>query len=169
MQSFLLILLSITLFIFIIQTVAGISLPATASNSERSFTVRNGVSFLTGFFAMCHASLSAGNSLITAICMGLMFGSAFAGASLIFIKSAQLYFQRPHKPAYSGLIAQAVKNVPSARGGRGMVELNIRTDGIFNEMIAVTDDNEDIEASSHVRVVKQLENGVLLVQKLYIN
>ena len=174
MQSILLFILVASGAAFILQTVLafiGLSdeLATPNDDSVGFFTIRNMISFLLGFSAAGYLLLRTGSNALIPTLAGVLFGGLLVGVTMgsmkFFMKLEQKNEILPHE--YHRIIATVTIKVPRERQGQGKIEfaLNERMD----EMVAVTDDGEDIPKGSQVQVDRLLDNGVLLVHRLLVN
>lgn len=173
MESLLLWMLVISGVIFVVQSVLGL-MGVTDDMPETDglfgyLTIRNAVTFILGFSAAGYLGLKAGLPEILSSIAGVAFGFIMSGSVIFMMKGLHRLEQKNElMPAdYRGIYATVVIKIPASNGGQGKVEfvLNERVD----EMPAITSDEEDIPKGTQVQVAKLMDNGVLLVHKVYAN
>lgn len=129
------------------------------------FTIRNLFGFFTIFGWTGLACISGG--LSTPI---VLLVSAAAGLPMMLLMAALFYYTS--RLAYNGTlkmenalnaVATVYLTVPRSRTGIGKVNLKIQ--GAFRELDAMTDDGEDLSTGAVVSVQKVMPNEILLVTK----
>ncbi len=175
MLTFFLVAFIVSGLAFIIQTILG--LVGISDDIEFSggdgifgfFTVRNVITFILGFSSAGYLLLRNGHSAFLAILIGVPFGLFLTGCVMLGMRLLMNLQQEnaisPHD--YRGLFASVTVRLGANRKSQGKVELTIHER--LEEMMAVTDEDEDIPKGTQVQVIRQLENGSLLVKRTLIN
>lgn len=129
------------------------------------FTIRNLFGFFTIFGWAGLACIHAGQSGILVVVI-----STAAGLAMMALMASLFYYTG--KLAYSGTLklenavsalATVYLTVPASRAGIGKV--NLKVQGAFRELDAITDDGEELRTGALVKVTQVLNNHVLLVTK----
>ncbi|QEH42061.1 hypothetical protein [Chitinophaga sp. XS-30] len=129
------------------------------------FTIRNLFGFFTIFGWVGLAAIHAGQSNLVVVAI-----STIAGLAMMMLMAALFYYTG--KLAYNGTlkmenaiasIATVYLPVPASRAGVGKV--NLKVQGAFRELDAVTDDAEELRTGALVKVTQVLNNQLLLVTK----
>jgi membrane-bound ClpP family serine protease len=180
MQQFFLVLLVITGSAFIIQTIlsfAGLdadadipdSAPGEAFGPFGFLSIRNVITFLLGFSAAGFILMRAGVMLPIVVVLSLLFGLILAGSIVVGMRLLLKLEQKneifPHE--YRGIYATVMVRIPPGRTAQGKVEFTLKDRQ--DEMVAVTDEEETLNRGEQVQIVRLLDNGCLLVQKIIVN
>ena len=129
------------------------------------FTIRNLFGFFTIFGWSGLAAIHAGQSGMTVIII-----STLAGLAMMVLMATLFYYTG--KLAYNGTLklenavaalATVYLTVPASRSGMGKV--NLKVQGAFRELDAITDDAEELRTGALVKVTQVLNNQILLVTK----
>lgn len=129
------------------------------------FTIRNLFGFFTIFGWVGLACIHAGQSNMIVILI-----SFIAGLAMMTLMATLFYYTG--KLTYNGTLklenavtslATVYLTVPASRTGIGKV--NLKVQGAFRELDAVTDDGEELRTGALVTVTQVLNNQILLVTK----
>lgn len=129
------------------------------------FTIRNLFGFFTIFGWSGLAAIHAGQSGVLVIVI-----STVAGLAMMVLMATLFYYTG--KLAYNGTLklenavaalATVYLTVPASRSGVGKV--NLKVQGAFRELDAITDDAEELRTGALVKVTQVLNNQILLVTK----
>lgn len=129
------------------------------------FTIRNLFGFFTIFGWSGLAAIHAGQSGMLVIVI-----STVAGLAMMILMATLFYYTG--KLAYNGTLklenavaalATVYLTVPASRSGVGKV--NLKVQGAFRELDAITDDAEELRTGALVKVTQVLNNQILLVTK----
>lgn len=129
------------------------------------FTIRNLFGFFTIFGWVGLACIHGGQSNMIVILI-----SFIAGLAMMTLMATLFYYTG--KLTYNGTLklenavaslATVYLTVPASRTGIGKV--NLKVQGAFRELDAVTDDGEELRTGTLVTVTQVLNNQILLVTK----
>lgn len=129
------------------------------------FTIRNLFGFFTIFGWVGLACIHGGQSNMIVIVI-----SFIAGLAMMTLMATLFYYTG--KLTYNGTLklenavtslATVYLTVPASRTGIGKV--NLKVQGAFRELDAVTDDGEELRTGALVTVTQVLNNQILLVTK----
>ena len=129
------------------------------------FTIRNLLGFFTIFGWVGLACIHAGHSNMIVIAI-----SVIAGLAMMTLMATLFYYTG--KLTYNGTLklenaiaslATVYLTVPASRAGIGKV--NLKVQGAFRELDAVTDDGQELPTGALVTVTQVLNNQILLVTK----
>ncbi|MDR2907516.1 MAG: serine protease [Bacteroidales bacterium] len=162
--------------IFVIQTVislvggdvfddADFDADGDAGGVSHFFSVRNLVNFLlgAGWGGVCfyHIILSKVLLMLVAVVIGIVFVLIFFGLIKILL---QLQKDNSfHLSETLDQVADVYLSIPENKSGSGKIQISVR--GSFHELDAITI-GERIATGSKVRVIKIIDNHVVLVEKI---
>lgn len=138
---------------------------ADASDGGGFMSVRSLTAFFGGFGWAGLAGLQAGWSGTASLLLGV-------GVGLVFFVVAGFLFAQARKLTSSGNVdyrtsvgttGSVYLKVPAQRNGRGKVEVS--ASGRVSIVGAQTDDDQDITASTRIRIVEVLDQSTVLVER----
>jgi hypothetical protein len=99
------------------------------------------------------------------VALSVLIGSAFVGAFFFIMSQIQKLAEDNSFKIDSTLnqVGSVYLTIPERKSGKGKVQLSIK--GAFHELDAITE-NEKIESSAMVRVVKIESNNLVVVERV---
>jgi len=168
-----------TSIIFLIQTIMTITgTDATDgisadfdSNLEHTdapfqlFSFRNLTNFLLGFSWTGISFFALIQNRFMLISLSLIVGAGFVAGFFLIIKQIQKLAEDNSFKIDSTInqIGSVYLTIPEKKSGKGKVQVSVK--GSFHELDAITE-NEKIESSAMVRIVKIESNNLVVVEKI---
>jgi hypothetical protein len=129
------------------------------------FTFRNLINFLLGFSWTGISFYGTIDNKTVIVALSVLIGSAFVGAFFFIMSQIQKLAEDNSFKIDSTLnqVGSVYLTIPERKSGKGKVQLSIK--GAFHELDAITE-NEKIESSAMVRVVKIESNNLVVVERV---
>lgn len=139
---------------------------ATGDGDLRLLSVRTVTAFFAGFGWTGVAAIRNGSSLMTALLLAILVGSAFMGGVVVLMRA--LYSMR-HSGTINyrttiGEVATVYMRIPGGMESPGQVEVMVQ--GRLMVAQALTRSSEQISSQTRVRVVDVLSENTLIVEPL---
>ncbi len=140
---------------------------ASGDGDLRILSVRTVTAFFAGFGWTGVAALKNGSSLMTALLLAILVGSAFMAGVVVLMKA--LHSMRSsgtldYRNAI-GEVATVYLRIPGGMDRPGQVEVMVQ--GRLKVAPAFTKANEEIPNQTRVRVVDVMDKNTLIVEPLY--
>ena len=129
------------------------------------FSFRNLTNFLLGFSWTGVSFYQAVDNKVVLVLLAALIGGTFVAAFFFMIQQIQKLAEDNSFRIENTLnqVCAVYLTIPEKKSGRGKVQVSVR--GSFHELDAITD-NEKIESSTMVRIVRIENSNLVVVEKL---
>jgi hypothetical protein len=129
------------------------------------FSFRNLTNFLLGFSWTGISLFESMENKIVLVSIAILVGCAFVAAFFFIMQQIQKLAENNSFRIESSLnqVCSVYLSIPEKKSGKGKVQVSIN--GSVHELDAITE-NEKIESSAMVRIVKVENNNLVVVEKL---